>query len=461
MNVGGTVNAGGTVTNSGTLHIYSGTTLDLGASFALAGAGTFTLEGRVKTANVSSSALPYLKSWGGTVEYYNSVGGQKIVTGTYNNLVMSNTSGTNTAQGVMYVNDSLVNAGGIFSTSYMFGGSLPYVANAGTISTSVKTTTSSTPIPSGVNWTGTVIYSTSGQTVVPGTYQNLTLSNNSSTTPDVATGDLIVNGAFNTVVGGLLNMGTNLLNVSGTVVNAGIIQTSNTSASPISSGFSWGGTVKYVGSSQTVVAGTYNILSISGTSSKCSAAGGLTVNSSLVISAGDTLNMAGNDLGGTLTTATTSGVLLTSSTSSTPLPSSKSWLGTIVYSAPSGGQTVVAGSYASLTSLGSGRNVAAGAVSVTAALNISSGDTLDMSINRLMGTVSSPNCSGTLMTAVVGTISHVPLPAGKNWAGTVVYSSTSGGQNVMAGTYGNLICANTSGIQTANVNVNLKPRRIR
>jgi MBG domain (YGX type)/Putative peptidoglycan binding domain/MBG domain len=111
--------------------------------------------------------------------------------------------------------------------------------------------------------TGAVDYkkSSGGQTVGGVVYNILTLSNTSGA--QTAGGNIEAAVLNKVSATGILNMGVHILSAT-TVNNAGIIRTQNTSANPIPAGKTWGGTVHYnnPGGSQTIVAGTYNKLTI-------------------------------------------------------------------------------------------------------------------------------------------------------------------------------------------------------
>ena len=127
----------------------------------------------------------------------------------------------------------------------------------------------------------TVNYDGTAQTVRNTTYNNLTLSGSGIKT---AAGNLTVNGTLTTASGVTLNMVTNqLLGTLGTISNNGTIQTQNTSATPIPTGKTWGGTVEFNGGAQTVRAGTYNNLTLSGSGTK-SVTANITVNNDLTVS---------------------------------------------------------------------------------------------------------------------------------------------------------------------------------
>jgi hypothetical protein len=102
----------------------------------------------------------------------------------------------------------------------------------------------------------TYIYNSNAAQVIGNAVTNatsLTISNSAGVT---ASGDLTI-GTLHTDAGSTLDMGTYQLTVS-SADNNGTLLTQNTSATPLSAGLSWGGTVGYNSSaSQTIVAGDY------------------------------------------------------------------------------------------------------------------------------------------------------------------------------------------------------------
>jgi hypothetical protein len=111
-NVTETIYATGNVTVNGALTISSSTTLDL-STYTLGGTlTTISNSGTITTSSTSGSALPTGKTWGGTVQYAVTTGGQTVSDGTYNNLTLSNTSGTQSLGGTTTISAALTMAGG-------------------------------------------------------------------------------------------------------------------------------------------------------------------------------------------------------------------------------------------------------------------------------------------------------------------------------------------------------------
>ncbi|MGD0038744.1 MAG: hypothetical protein ABSC53_15770 [Bacteroidota bacterium] len=189
-----------------------------------------------------------------------------IPTQTIAQLILSNNSTVNLqgSSSTLTVNDALsTTASDVlnFGTDVVLNGTLTTLTNNGKIKTS---STNATPIPSGKTWSGTIEYTAAAgvQTVVAGTYNNLTLDNTSGT--NSAGGNLTVNSTLTTTSGGTLDMITNTLSVS-SVSHSGILNTQNTSATPITSGKTWGGTVNFNGTGSQSIGGsssTFNILKI-------------------------------------------------------------------------------------------------------------------------------------------------------------------------------------------------------
>ena len=172
---------------TGNLNVGTGSSLDLGINTAnrsttggiLTIAGTLLLGGSNFPTSYST-----VTTTGGTVNYDNLTGGQTIYsTPAYNNLILSNTSGTQTAGGALTVNGALTTSAGStlnMGTNQLLLGTLATVINTGTIQTQ---NTSATPIPTGKTWGGTVVFNgSSNQTITASTFNNVIVSNSVSAT---------------------------------------------------------------------------------------------------------------------------------------------------------------------------------------------------------------------------------------------------------------------------------------
>ena len=374
--------------------------------------GTFSVTGTIdvgaSTFAGNYSQTPTLNS-GSTVNYEAAAGSQTVLSATYYTLTLSNTSGTDTAAGALTVNTALTTTSGgtlAMSTFQLLGAFTP--TNNGAITTS---NTTDPAIPTGKTWTGTtgaVTFAVAGggQYVPAGTYGTLNFSNTSGI--DTADGNLSIT-TLTTTAGGTLNMGaTSLISAVTTATgSAGIIKTSvptATSAVPIPTGISWGGTVEYgaVAGVQTVMAGTYTTLTLDNTSATDTASGAITA-TTLNTTASGTLNMVTYDLG--VTSVTNSGTIRTQDTGATPLTTGKTWAGTITYDATTGGQTIMAGAYATLNlSNTSGTDTLSGAITIAGNLAISTGTLDDSSGNNYAISVAGNWTNSGTFTARSGTV---------------------------------------------------------
>ncbi|MES2559110.1 MAG: T9SS type A sorting domain-containing protein [Bacteroidota bacterium] len=351
-NTSGTNTAGGNVVVNGELSTAGGGTFAL-STFTLTGTlTTVDNSGTITTSNTSATPVPTGKTWGGQFTYLVTGGGQTIANGTYNNLTLSNTSGTNTADGDITVNGTLTTTGGgtLALSTFELLGSLTTITNLGTITTA---NTGATPIPTGKTWNGIVNYNatTGGQNIVAGTYTTLTMGNTSGT--QTALGNLSVTTLNNnTNATDILDMETFTLGAT-TINNSGTIRTQSLSATAIPS-ITIAGTVTYdaLTGGQTIRGNTYTNLTLANTSGTQTASAGITVSGTFTTTAGGTLDMVTFALA-TNGTEASNGIITTQNTSATPITSGVIWGGTINFSA-AGAQTIVAGTYTNLTSSNGG-----------------------------------------------------------------------------------------------------------
>ena len=123
---------------------------------------------------------------------------------------------------------------------------------------------------------GTVIFNGTGaQTINSGgsSFNNFSITNTGGTCT-ASTNTITVVGTFTTAASTILDMGANALSVA-TVAHSGTLNTQNTTGTPITTGKTWGGTVNYNAiAGQTVMAGTYSNLTISGTGTNSKIASG-------------------------------------------------------------------------------------------------------------------------------------------------------------------------------------------
>ena len=315
LTVTGAITMGGNNNNSnraGTITFVSGSTLECGSltlgngnnspSVLTMSASSNLITGAL---NVGGSGTTWTPSTGRVELKASNTLPSSVIT-SFGNLTVS--YGTTTAGvGISIAGTLSIASGAILNmnTFAMTGASLT-TSGTGTL---ITQNISGTPLPTGRTWSGTIDYDTTtgGQTVMAGTYNNLVLSNTSGT--ESTTGNITVNGSLSTTIGGTLNMGTNqLLGTLTSISNAGTIRTQNTSATPIPSGKTWGGTVQFDGAGQSVPGSgtTFNNLVYAGSGTKTltgnamTISGDFTINTSVIANLG-TFTSSANKLflGGT------------------------------------------------------------------------------------------------------------------------------------------------------------------
>lgn len=201
-----------------------------------------------------------------------------------------------------------------------------------------------------------------------GTYNNLkNLTISTSGVASLGSNLTLVNsGGLSFSNNGKLSIGSNTLTISGAVTNT---TTGGLSGSSASNLVVDGITNRTLSFDQTT--NLLNNFSVNTTSSNTITAGNaFSVNGTLTIATGQTLNMGTNALGGTLNTITNNGTLTTQNTTSTPIPTGKTWGGTVNYNSASSAQTAVSGTYNNLTISTSGGATASGDITVNGILSL-------------------------------------------------------------------------------------------
>ena len=430
-----TINTGATLTNNNSLTVAT----------ALAGTGGLinASTGTLNIGGTSGITTLIATASGNTVNYNGAT--QIVMAIPYSNLTLSG-SGVKTLQpGTTSITGNFSLNGAATATAVVgltIGGNV-------TIGTGTTFSAGSFTHNVGGNWTK------SGGTFTSGTS---TINFNGTGTQSINSGG----SSFNTIYitnttgtciasssitassldnGGPTNLGATIDMATFTLLGL----TDNTNAKIRFSGASNGiaigtGTVEYYGTGQTVMTGTYNNLTLSNTSGKETASGVLTVDGTLTTTSGGILDMGINQLLGALSTIANGGTIQTQNTTTTPIPTGKTWGGTVNYNATSGGQTV-RGTFSNLSlSNTTGTQTASSNLSVNGTFTTTSGGTLDMGTYQLLGTLSTIANGGTIQTQNTTT----PLPIGKTWGGIVNYNG-SGAQTVSSGTYSTLKVNNTAG----------------
>ena len=472
--------AAATITVNGVLNIpvstrilFLGTNkLELGMSATLAGSGSLS------TTCVLADPLPSGITWPYTVSY-SATASNPVASGTYFNLIISG-GGTATANGDITVTNNLTVSGALALSTFRLISVGGTITNSSTISSAY--TAGSDAFPSGRTWPGTVSYVAAGnQTIVDGTYTNLSLSGGGSFVKS-ATANLTVTGTLTTAASTILDLGTFQLLSTTTIANSGTIRTQNTSATPIPAAKTYAGTVEYNGgSNQTIVnaiytnlnltggdrtlsssdtikiSGTFtmgagnfistgstialtgttqsiagggqtlNNFALTGGTVKTVSVGGFNVDGELSVPSGRTLAMTTFNLGGTLSSIIGTGTITTTSVSATAIASGKTWTQTVNYAGVA--QTIAGGTYQNLTLSGSGTKTASGNINVLGTLN-SGALVFDMSTFDLSG-ITTLTATGTLSTA---STSSNPIPL-RTWTYATVNYNGAGTQNVVGGQY--------------------------
>lgn len=327
---GGNVTINTTVTNYDSVIVTGNLT---GSGNFTNGADSAYLE--LNGGTISVTTLTATTS-GNTVVYGRS-GTQTVKSTTYHNLIIQNSGGTKTAGGAITINGALTVSSGVtfdMSTQTLSGSSMT-TSGTGTMNTQ---STSGTPIPAGITWTFTVAYNSgSAQTIVSGNYATL-------------------NGTG----------GNRTLSTTGTVGISATFTVGSGTYTVTSS------TVDFNGTTQSIPAFTFNNLTCSNSGTKTASA--ITVNGALSIASGVTLSMGSNLLSGSAltTSGSSSGLLTTSNTSSTPIPTGRTWTFEVSYNSSSA-QTIVNGSYASLTASGGNRTLSTNTINISGVFTTGSG----------------------------------------------------------------------------------------
>jgi hypothetical protein len=107
---------------------------------------------------------------------------------------------------------------------------------------------------------------------------NLTVTNTSAIVTLGTSSNCSIGGNLTINTDAVFDLAANsLATVTGSVANSGTIKTGNTSSTPVPAGKTWGGYLEYAGTgAQTIVAGTYNNLTMSGS-------GGATANANITV----------------------------------------------------------------------------------------------------------------------------------------------------------------------------------
>lgn len=275
-----------TLSGSGTKTMPSSTTTVAG-NFTMEGSASATALASINTAKnftlgsgTTFNASSFTHTVGGdwtnngtftpatSIINFNGAGAGNIGASNFNDVTFSG-AGTKTATGALII-------GGVVNINNNFSAGVYAHTVAGNW-TSSGTFTASTGL---INFNGT-----GSQSIDNGSNSFYDLNITNSGGSCTATNSITSTGTFTTNSDATLDMTTYPLIVS-TVNHAGTLLTQNTTATPITTGKTWGGLVNYNGiAAQTAMAGTYNNLTISTTTGGAKASGDITVNGELNLAA--------------------------------------------------------------------------------------------------------------------------------------------------------------------------------
>ncbi len=317
LSVGGTFSVTGSSTltspNTGVINV-AGLTSVSGGTLTNAGTGTINLRGDLSVTGTGAITGTTLN----TVNFVNTATTQNITwTGGGNGNTTLNVNASVTASlssGLPLSGGSnvIVNGTLVFGATNAISGLGAFTLGiGGTLNTS-NTSGLDASITTGTRTFNSGSYVFNGATTTPWpavTAISAPVNVSIAAVAVTSNKNFTVSGTLTVPASGTLDMSTNTLGGIFTVANNGTIQTENTGATPFTSNLNWGstGVVIYdAGAAQTVMAGTYNNLTLNNAAGG-SLSGNATVNNVLALNAGN-LNVGGNTLTlGTAATVTTTG----------------------------------------------------------------------------------------------------------------------------------------------------------
>jgi hypothetical protein len=432
---------GGATLDNGGFAISSGSTLSVADTGILVVSGVSVFPSGFGTTNLSPTS---------TVEYTGAV--QSIATHVYGNLILTGSGSKNFSNATTIVgnleitgsavailpNGTLSSASSIlFSEVLQASGNWGGTGSGATFKSGPRFGSTTTGIISNISctvgyWLGGIStdWNVAGNwcgSVLPTAITDVTIA------PAVRQPILSASGVCRNITiasGASLGLASNTLTVSGNWTNNGGTFTAGT------------GTVVFNGIAAQSIGGTsvsvFNNLTNANTSAALTAGRGITVNGILSMSnVASLLEMQTFALsGGASFSNTGAGQIRTSNTTSLPIPTGKTWNNTIVYLNPTGGQTIVGGTYNGTPSLEmdntSGIQTASGAIVAGGQLNINNGGTPTFKTNGFPLTINALNLnSGATLDMGTGVFSYATLVA---MNGTVRFSGAANGLAFPSGT---------------------------
>ncbi len=445
---------------SGNINTTSTSNGEVKISFT---SGTLNLKG-----NLGTAATTFTQGTG-TVNC-NGTTAQTIAGYSYNTLKINNTVGVSLVAATTITNLKIgdITANSIFNDAgyTITGTTLDFTS--GTYNTTAGTTNAYKWTTYNVSSGTTVDFALNNSQTIPSTtYYNLKTSGGAGT--KTAGGNLTLAATSTLTLGSstILDMSTNALSggaTSFTCSGTGTLKTANTSVTPIPTGLTWTGTVEYSSASaQTLMAGTYTNLVMSGGAQTKTASGNiiLAATSTLILGASTTLDLSTYTLSGGATSFTCSGTgtLKTSNTSSAPIMSGQTWTGTVNYASASN-QTVANGSYSNLNTSTGGTKTIDGDVVVSGVLTVGASTTFSFGTTARTVTLSGTGTntlvnSGTTIDMSGSNAAHIlkiaassigtPGTITSGTGSTIEYNGTA--QTIINRVYNHLLLS-TSGAKT-------------
>lgn len=460
---------GGFILNSGSLNLNSAGAL---------GAGGLTIVGNTTIDNTSGSAVALTNTGGTSVQNDFTFAGTSplsfntgviqvdanrifTVNGTAaltmpgevrgSVVITKNGTGTLTFSGPnTFTNGFVLNSGTVNINNNSALGIGSFTINGGTIdntSGSLKTITNPQTWNADVAFTGTSSLTFSGTPITLSASRQVTVNNNVLT----VAGAISASSYNLTKAGaGTLAFSNQSITFNNVAINAGGL-TSTSGVLTIGGNFSNAGTFTHnsgtvtlnKSGTQTIGGATFNNLNITGSGTK-TATGNIGVNALLNVISGTVLDMGNNDITGSTLTTSGTGMVTTTSVSATPLPDNRTWTMEVKYAAAAG-QTMPPGTFAKITSAGTGTKQLTGTVTVDS-LNLEAA-TISNGVQTLKITTAITRTTG-VITASSGNIQFfnqanaITIPSG-TFSGTVPSMYINGGKSaIMASNYGTLVVGN-------------------
>ncbi len=247
-------NTGGTITLNAATSVLQDFTIPVGNTLAC-GAQTLNLAGSYSNSGTFTAGT-------GTV-VFNATATDKTLSGDMTGTNKFFNVNFNNVSGAWDCGANAIDVGGVFSVTATAGAGVKAPSTTLKVAGNFVRGASGTFDANG----GTVEFNGTAAQTFPGaavTFNNVSVSNVTNTV--TATAATTINGTLTTLGASVLNMSTfQLLGTTDGTANAGILSTANTTNPAIPTGRTWGGLVRYVGGNQTVAQGSYNNLSLIGT----------------------------------------------------------------------------------------------------------------------------------------------------------------------------------------------------